>query len=48
MFNKNLFYSNKSIRDNLIFGREKVIEELGNIDELMEKLAKKHILKISY
>ena len=45
MFNKNLFYSNKSIRDNLIFGREKVIEELGNIDELMEKACEEAYIK---
>ena len=45
MFNKNLLYSNKSIRDNLIFGREKVIEELGNIDELMEKACEEAYIK---
>ncbi len=45
IFNKNLFYSNKSIRDNLIFGREKVIEELGNIDELMEKACEEAYIK---
>ena len=31
---------NKSIRENLIFGRQKVIEELGNPEELMEKACK--------
>ena len=36
---------NKSIRDNLIFGREKVIEELGNIDELMEKACEEAYIK---
>ena len=36
---------NKSIRDNLIFGREKVIKELGNIDELMEKACEEAYIK---
>ena len=36
---------NKSIRDNLIFGREKVIEELGDINELMEKACEEAYIK---
>ena len=36
---------NKSIKENLIFGREKVIQELGNIDELMEKACEEAYIK---
>ena len=36
---------NKSIRENLIFGREEVIQELGNIDELMEKACEEAYIK---
>ena len=31
---------NKSIRDNLIFGREKLLKELGNLDELITEACK--------
>ena len=36
---------NKSIKENLIIGREKVIKDLGDIDELMEKACEEAYIK---
>lgn len=36
MFNKSQYYLTKSIKNNLIFGREEEIKEIGDPDELMK------------
>ena len=36
---------NKSIRENLVFGRQKLIEELGNPDELIDNACKEAYIK---